>query len=80
LFSDITHSTFYPGIDKRHAFDSRRRAEETELMSADELEQKPSSIQGYYSEVGSELCLLSIKRGKEMKEKVLSNKRIIIFL
>jgi len=49
-------------------------------MSADEPEQKPSSIKGYYSEVGSELCLLSIKRGKEMKEKVLSNKRIIIFL
>ncbi|MFK3924677.1 hypothetical protein [Serratia liquefaciens] len=33
-------------------------------MSADEPEQKPSSIKGYYSEVGSELCLLSIKRGE----------------
>ena len=43
-------------------------------MSVDEPEQKPSSMSGYYSEVSSELCLLSIKRGKYLKEKGLSNK------
>ncbi len=49
-------------------------------MSVDESEQKPSSMSGYYSEVSSELCLLSIKRGKYLKEKGLSNKGVTIFL
>ncbi len=49
-------------------------------MSVDETEKKPSSMKGYYPEVSSELCLLSIKRGKYLKEKVLSNKGVTNFL